>query len=143
MSEATNTLAPAPSTCHRSSTDMTNEEYLNAMKTLYMPPYSRTTARELGVKVKDAEAYANGAPIPEPVAMRVRMKLAIYYRWKALWDARKAVKEGLRAKGIKLSSFTAADPGGLAWPSRAIAPGRDCGSDKRGDLQQDQEQITG
>jgi hypothetical protein len=61
------------------------------------------------MKVKEAEAIANGAPIPEAVAMRVRMKLGTYYRWRALWDARKAVKEELRDKGIKLSRFTAAD----------------------------------
>jgi hypothetical protein len=40
-----------------------------------MQPYSRTTARELGMKVKEAEAVANGAPIPEAVAMRIRMSL--------------------------------------------------------------------
>jgi hypothetical protein len=93
---------------------MSTEEYLDALKTLYMPAYSRTTARELGMKVKEAEAIANGAPLPEPVAMRVRMKLAIYYRWKALWDARKAVKEELRDKGIKPSRFTAAEITGMA-----------------------------
>jgi DNA invertase Pin-like site-specific DNA recombinase len=88
---------------------MTTTEYLDALKTVYMPPYSRTTARELGVKIKEAESYANGAPIPEAVAVRVGMKLAIYYRWKALCDARKAVKEELRDKGIKLSRFAAAE----------------------------------
>jgi hypothetical protein len=30
---------------------MSTEEYLEALKTLYMPPFSRTTARELGMKV--------------------------------------------------------------------------------------------
>jgi hypothetical protein len=88
---------------------MTTTEYLDALKTLYMPPYSRTTARELGMKIKEAEAIANGEPIPEPVAMRVRVKLGTYYRWKALYDARKAVKEELRDKGIKLSRFNAAE----------------------------------
>jgi hypothetical protein len=81
---------------------MSTEEYLEALKTLYMPPYSRTTARELGLNIKEAEAVANGAPIPEQVAMRVRMKLGTYYRWKALWDARKAVKHELRDKDLNL-----------------------------------------
>ena len=85
---------------------MTTTEYLEALKTVYLKPYGRTTARELGAKTKDLEGYANGAEIPEPVAMRVRAKLATYHRWKALWDARRAVKEDLRDKGIKLSRFT-------------------------------------
>jgi hypothetical protein len=41
--------------------------------------------------------------------MRVRMKLGTHRSWQALWDARRAVKEELRDKGIKLSRFTAAE----------------------------------
>jgi hypothetical protein len=50
MIEATPILSPtAPRV-------MSTDEYLDALKALYMPPYSRTSARELGVKVKEAEA---------------------------------------------------------------------------------------
>ena len=102
-------IAATPILSPTSPRVMSTEEYLDALKTLYMPAYSRTTARELGMKVKEAEAIANGAPIPEAVAMRLRGKLAQYYRWKALYDARKAVIADLRDRGIKVSQFTAAD----------------------------------
>lgn len=54
---------------------MTKLQYLAALKKLGLTPASKATAAALGVGLRTAQGYAEGRPIPKPVALLLAMYL--------------------------------------------------------------------
>jgi hypothetical protein len=55
---------------------MTTDQYLKALKRLNLKPSSKLTAEALGVSLRQAQYYAAGARIPQPVALLLQCLLS-------------------------------------------------------------------
>jgi hypothetical protein len=54
---------------------MTTKQYLAALKKLGLSPAGKPTAQALGVSLRQIQYYAAGKPIPEPIAIILRLLL--------------------------------------------------------------------
>jgi hypothetical protein len=55
---------------------MTTNQYLAALKKLGLTPASKATAATLGLSVRQCQRFAAGAPIPETIAILLRLMLS-------------------------------------------------------------------
>lgn len=54
---------------------MTTKQYLAALKTLGLTTSGNATAQALGLSLRQCQRIAAGAPVPEPVAILLRLLL--------------------------------------------------------------------